>query len=92
MSKHTRGQWYAVAAWVEHEDDNVADICTCDPAALGQECLGRSYEEMHANAVLIAAAPALLRALKRLERKSGLLRDDPARVAARQAIKTAEAV
>lgn len=58
--KCTPGSWIAVGAWVEHEDDNVADICSCNPRDLSQEHLGRSYEEQCANARLIAAAPELL--------------------------------
>ena len=63
---HTPGQWIAVGAWVEHDDDNVADICTCDPAAMGQAHLTRSVEELMANARLIAAAPDLIEALETL--------------------------
>lgn len=66
MSKHTPGPWYAVGYWVEHENDNVADICTCDPAAIEQEHLGRKPAEIEANARLIAAAPNLLAALQAL--------------------------
>lgn len=65
-AKHTPGPWYAVASWVEHEDDDVADICTCDPAAIGQEHLGRSTDEIYANVRLIAAAPELLASLQAL--------------------------
>ena len=68
MSKHTKGRWYAVGAWVEHEDDNVADICTCNPADIGQERFGRSSAEIAANATLIAAAPSMLAALKKIKR------------------------
>ena len=57
---HTPGNWYPVGCWVEHDDDSVADICTCDPAAMGQEHLGRTPEEIEANVRLIAAAPDLL--------------------------------
>lgn len=57
----TKGQWMAVGAWVEHVDDNVPDICNCDPSCMGQE--GRSYEEACANARLLAAAPTMLNAL-----------------------------
>lgn len=58
MSKYTRGNWIAVGAWVEHPDDSIPDICSCDMGP------GRSDEETCANARLIAAAPDLLRALK----------------------------
>ena len=60
---HTPGPWFSVGAWVEHEDDEVPDICTCNPEDLGQGHLKRSYEEMCANAKLIAAAPEMLDAL-----------------------------
>jgi len=64
MTKHTRGPWIAVGAWVEHPNDEVADICSCDPAAMGQAHLKRSVAETYANARLIAAAPSLLKALQ----------------------------
>jgi hypothetical protein len=64
MSKHTEGPWIAVGGWVEHPDDAIADICSCYPRALGQEHLDRPYEEVDANARLIAAAPEMLEALK----------------------------
>ena len=66
MSNHTKGQWIAVGAWVEHPDDDVADICTCNPEDMGQGYLERSDKEIIANARLIAAAPDLLLALKSL--------------------------
>lgn len=64
MNKHTKGEWIAVGAWVEVEDDHIADICSCNPESLNQFNSGRSYEEMFANARLIAAAPELLYALE----------------------------
>jgi hypothetical protein len=63
MSKHTPGPWYGVGAWVEVEDDGVADICSCNPDDFAQGHLGRNYDEMCANARLIAAAPDMLEAL-----------------------------
>ena len=68
MSKHTKGRWYAVGAWVEHENDNVGDICTCNPEDIGQSHLGRSDEEIRANAELIARAPKMLTALRKIRR------------------------
>lgn len=65
-AKFTPGPWVAVGAWVEHTNDNVADICNCDPDAVGQSHLGRSDDEVCANARLIAAAPDMLAALKTL--------------------------
>jgi hypothetical protein len=59
----TKGNWHAVGAWVEHEDDKIADICSCNPDDFGQKHLNRSYDEIRANATLIAAAPAMLNAL-----------------------------
>ena len=67
--KHTKGPWVAVGTWVEHPDDDIADICSCNPASLGQEppnVKERSYDEMCANARLIAAAPEMLSILKRI--------------------------
>ncbi len=64
--KHTPGPWYQVGFWVEHEDDSVADICTCNPDDFGQGHIKRSQSEIVANAMLIAAAPDLLAALEEL--------------------------
>jgi len=64
MNKHTQGPWYAVGMWVEFEDDDKPDICTCNPKDFEQGHLHRSAEEIYANARLIAAAPDLLEALK----------------------------
>jgi hypothetical protein len=64
MSRHTPGPWIAVGLWVEHPNDNIADICTCNPEDVGQAHLGRSDSEACANARLIAAAPDLLQCLK----------------------------
>lgn len=63
MSKHTPGPWYQVGAWVEVEDDKTPDICTCNPADIGQDRLKWDWETVKANAMLIAAAPDLLDAL-----------------------------
>jgi hypothetical protein len=49
--------------WVEIEDDDKPDICTCNPEDFEQGHLHRSAEEIYANAKLIAAAPDLLNAL-----------------------------
>ena len=62
-AKHTPGPWIAVGGWVEHPDDDIPDICVCDPACFAQG--DRSDAEMCANARLIAAAPELLKALQR---------------------------
>lgn len=64
MVKHTPGPWYAVGSWVEHANDEVPDICNCDPESMGQAHLGRSYDEMLANSRLIAAAPDMLKMLQ----------------------------
>lgn len=63
-SKHTTGEWIAVGRWVEHVNDAVPDICNCDPGSMDQE--GRCDAEIIANARLIAAAPNLLSALKKM--------------------------
>ena len=64
--KFTKGEWYAVGSWVEHDDmdDGVADICNCDLASMGQEHLKRTDEEVMANAQLISASPELLQSLQ----------------------------
>lgn len=61
--KFTSGKWSAVGFLVEHADDEVADICSCDSASIGQEHLGRPYSEILANTRLIAAAPDMFRLL-----------------------------
>ena len=63
MNSYTPGPWVAVGGWVEHPDDDVADICTCDIELMEQGKLGRSSDEITANARLIAAAPEMLEAL-----------------------------
>ena len=62
--KHTPGPWIAVGPWVEHPNDDMPDICVCDPSVFHHT--GRNYEEQHANARLIAAAPELLAAVIKL--------------------------
>lgn len=57
----TKGQWIAVGRRVEHPNDRIPDICSCNPADFGQD--GRTDEEACANARLIAAAPTMLNAL-----------------------------
>jgi hypothetical protein len=64
MSKHTPGPWYQVGAWVEVEDDDTPDICTCSPQAMEQDHLKWDWKTIHANARLIAAAPDMLVALQ----------------------------
>ena len=51
---HTKEPWVAVGAWVENPNDDEPDICNCDPAAMGQEGLGQSYDTTCANASRIA--------------------------------------
>lgn len=64
MSKHTPGPWYAVGGMVEIGNDELPDVCTCDPQLFGQGHLPTTPEREYANARLIAAAPDLLEALK----------------------------
>ena len=66
MSKHTPWPWYPVGMWVEVDDDDKPDICTCDPKMMEQDFLDRNDEEIYANVRLISAAPILLDALKAL--------------------------
>lgn len=62
--KHTSGPWIAVGGLVEVENDNIPDICTCNPHDFGQAHLKRNVLEVLSNARLIAAAPDLLNALQ----------------------------
>ena len=64
--KPTKNGWVAVHGMVEHIDDNLADICACDPRYFSQGHLQRSIDEVIANAYLIAAAPEMLEVLKRM--------------------------
>lgn len=66
--KHTSGPWVAVGGLVEVENDNIPDICTCNPHDFGQAHLKRNVLEVLSNARLIAAAPDLLAALKVAEK------------------------
>lgn len=79
--KHTPGPWISVGAWVEHPDDDVADICSCDPATINQEHLGRGDSEICANARLIAAAPDMLDALQFVTSASRILPEAMLKVA-----------
>lgn len=72
---YTKGEWMAVGCWVEHVSDDVADIASCNTEDIGQAHMGRSYAEMAANALLMAAAPRMLKALRRVLR-SGSLNDE----------------
>ena len=48
--------YVAVGTMVEYTGDNVADICTCNPALFGQEKVAPSLEQQCANADFIARA------------------------------------
>lgn len=63
---HTKGRWHPVARMIEIERSDKPDICTLDPELFGQGHLKRSDAETWANAHLIAAAPDLLSAAKRV--------------------------
>ena len=76
MSKHTPGPWYQVGYWVEVEDDDVPDICSCHPKYIGQSHLKFDLKTIEANARLIAAAPDLLKALKLAKKIIGHPDDD----------------
>lgn len=77
MSSHTPGPWFQVGAWVEVESDDVADICTCHTEDFGQGHLGRSAEEMMANACLIASAPDMLECLMEAEELLVMFAESP---------------
>ena len=77
MSGHTPGPWFQVGAWVEVEDDDVADICTCHTEDFGQAHLGRSADEMMANACLIASAPDMLDCLMETEELLVMFAESP---------------
>ena len=69
MSKHAPGPWYAVGTWVEHPDDDVPDICVCDPFYMGQKHVSPDdLAQAEANARLIAAAPDMLLAIQNIIR------------------------
>lgn len=67
MTGMTKGPWIAVGAMVESPRDDIADICSCNPAVFGQDAphlKARSYAEMIANAEAIAEIPAMVQALR----------------------------
>ncbi|MFZ9327870.1 MAG: hypothetical protein ACO24H_10570 [Polynucleobacter sp.] len=64
--KHTSGPWIAVGGLVEVENDNIPDICTCNPHDFGQAHLKRNVLEVLSNARLIAASPQMLAALNQI--------------------------
>ena len=88
-TKHTPGPWEAVYNdhyWdikLEGSYERIGDTCTSQFLSSG--------DNEEANARLIAAAPELLEALGTLERLAGtgMTQDEPARVAARAAIRKA---
>ena len=61
-----KGRWIAAKWWIENTNDSVADIASFLTADLDQEHLGRSDEEMCANAELCAQAPAMFALLKKV--------------------------
>ncbi|MFG1417212.1 hypothetical protein V5F38_05285 [Xanthobacter sp. V0B-10] len=73
-SKHTQGPWYAVGGMVEIDNDYIQDICSVDPATFFQDSIlrkKRSWEEIEANARLIAAAPEMLALLRAIVANHG---------------------
>jgi hypothetical protein len=62
--KFTTGPWVAVGPMVEHPNDAVADICTCNPDVFLQSILRRSHAETCANARVIAQAPRMVDLLR----------------------------
>lgn len=90
MSSHTPGPWFQVGAWVEVESDDVADICTCHTEDFGQAHLGRSAEEMMANACLIASAPDMLECLMEVEELLAMFAESPS-LSASRGVKAIEA-
>lgn len=87
--KHTPGPWSVgdrpAGEWWHIYAGNQS-ICTAH--ATSKKHAPVCAEMFRANAILIAAAPELLKALINLERTAGLpaMHDDPVRVAARAAI------
>lgn len=75
-AKHTPGPWIQVGHWVEHPNEKIPDICTCDLQAIGHGHLKRTEAETIANARLIAAAPDMLEALKLIQNQDLVLPAD----------------
>ena len=67
MNQHTQVEWLADGHWVTVAEEDIPDICSCNPKDFDQDYMGRSYAEMCANAKLIAAAPELLAVCLRLQ-------------------------
>ena len=60
MNQHTQVEWIADRDCVTVAEEDIPDICSCNPKDFGQDHYARSYDEVRANAKLIAAAPELL--------------------------------
>ena len=65
MSEHTPGPWRANSSWIEGPKMALRVACVDWPR---RGCAPCTKNEAEANARLIAAAPDLLKAMKRLDR------------------------
>lgn len=67
-SKPTSGHWVAVMGMVDTDNDDVPDVCTCDPLSFDQGHLKYDFNTVLANAALCAQAKPMLALLKRCEK------------------------
>jgi len=65
MAKHTKGPWEADGISVRSEGSDGRQIALCEITVRGRP-YNETYDEAIANAHLIASAPVLLDALKRI--------------------------
>jgi len=65
-AKYWDDEWVAVGYRVEAVQDDLPDICSCDPRDYGQGHMKADPEELAANARLIAAAPRMASLLRLL--------------------------
>lgn len=70
LSKHSPGPWIANGNQIEAKSRLCTIICTTACKANGVQYAARDLDEARANALLIAAAPELLEALKDLLKHS----------------------
>lgn len=87
-NRHAAEPWFAVGSWVESQNDGAPDICTCDPASMGQAHFGQSLDVAFHNARRIVAcvnacAGITTDELESIPSTGGMLgpREDVARIA-----------
>jgi len=70
MRNITKGNWCQVGMMIETDRDDLADVCCIDPAIFCQDKFNTSPSTILANGLLIAAAPRLLKVLRKIVREA----------------------